>query len=38
MGVAYGSCTGSTEAIRDFGAMLTTGEHGQHQRDDLYHA
>lgn len=26
MGVAYGSCTGSTDAIREFGSMLTTGE------------
>jgi 3-oxoacyl-[acyl-carrier-protein] synthase II len=28
MGVAYGSCTGSTDAIRDFGSMLSTGEVG----------
>jgi 3-oxoacyl-[acyl-carrier-protein] synthase II len=28
MGVAYGSCTGSTDAIRDFGSMLTTGDVG----------
>lgn len=28
MGVAYGSCTGSTDAIRDFGAMLQTGDIG----------
>ena len=26
MGVAYGSCTGSTDAIREFGSMLTTGD------------
>lgn len=26
MGVAYGSCTGSPDAIREFGSMLTTGE------------
>ncbi len=28
VGVAYGSSTGSTDAIRDFGNMLTTGESG----------
>jgi 3-oxoacyl-[acyl-carrier-protein] synthase II len=28
MGVAYGSSTGSTDAVRDFGAMLTTGSMG----------
>lgn len=28
MGVAYGSCTGSTEAVREFGSMLTTGDLG----------
>ncbi len=28
MGVAYGSSTGSTEAVRDFGAMLSTGSMG----------
>jgi 3-oxoacyl-[acyl-carrier-protein] synthase II len=28
MGVAYGSCTGSTDAIRDFGSMLLTGDLG----------
>ena len=26
MGVAYGSCTGSTDAIREFGSMLSTGD------------
>ena len=26
MGVAYGSCTGSTDAVREFGSMLTTGD------------
>jgi 3-oxoacyl-[acyl-carrier-protein] synthase II len=26
MGVAYGSCTGSPDAIREFGSMLTTGD------------
>jgi 3-oxoacyl-[acyl-carrier-protein] synthase II len=26
MGVAYGSCTGSTDAVREFSSMLTTGE------------
>ena len=25
MGVAYGSCTGSPDAVREFGSMLTTG-------------
>lgn len=25
MGVAYGSCTGSTDAIREFGSMIATG-------------
>ena len=28
MGVAYGSCTGSTDAVREFGTMLTTGDLG----------
>jgi 3-oxoacyl-[acyl-carrier-protein] synthase II len=28
VGVAYGSSTGSTDAIRDFGNMLTSGESG----------
>jgi 3-oxoacyl-[acyl-carrier-protein] synthase II len=28
MGVAYGSCTGSPDAIRDFGSMLLTGDVG----------
>ena len=28
VGVAYGSSTGSTDAIKDFGNMLTTGESG----------
>jgi 3-oxoacyl-[acyl-carrier-protein] synthase II len=28
MGVAYGSCTGSTDAICDFGSMLQTGDVG----------
>ncbi len=28
MGVAYGSSTGSTDAVRDFGAMLSTGNMG----------
>lgn len=28
MGVAYGSCTGSTDAVREFGSMLTTGDVG----------
>jgi 3-oxoacyl-[acyl-carrier-protein] synthase II len=28
VGVAYGSSTGSTDAIRDFGNMLSTGESG----------
>jgi 3-oxoacyl-[acyl-carrier-protein] synthase II len=28
MGVAYGSSTGSTDAVRDFGMMLTSGEMG----------
>lgn len=28
MGVAYGSCTGSTDAIRDFGAMIASGDVG----------
>nr|WP_324315995.1 beta-ketoacyl-ACP synthase [Povalibacter sp.] len=26
MGVAYGSCTGSTDAIREFGSMIETGD------------
>lgn len=26
MGVAYGSCTGSTDAIRDFGTMIASGD------------
>lgn len=26
MGVAYGSCTGSPDAVREFGSMLTTGD------------
>jgi 3-oxoacyl-[acyl-carrier-protein] synthase II len=29
VGVAYGSSTGSTDAIRDFGNMLTSGESGK---------
>lgn len=28
MGVAYGSCTGSTDAILEFGSMITTGAVG----------
>jgi len=28
MGVAYGSCTGSTDAIREFGSMIETGDVG----------
>lgn len=28
MGVAYGSSTGSTDAVRDFGMMLTSGDFG----------
>lgn len=28
MGVAYGSCTGSTDAICEFGSMITTGDVG----------
>jgi 3-oxoacyl-[acyl-carrier-protein] synthase II len=28
MGVAYGSCTGSPDAIREFGSMLLTGDVG----------
>lgn len=28
MGVAYGSCTGSTDAIRDFGTMIASGDVG----------
>jgi 3-oxoacyl-[acyl-carrier-protein] synthase II len=28
MGVAYGSCTGSTAAIREFGSMIDTGDVG----------
>lgn len=28
MGVAYGSSTGSTDAVRDFGMMLSSGEFG----------
>jgi 3-oxoacyl-[acyl-carrier-protein] synthase II len=26
MGIAYGSCTGSTDAIREFGSMIETGD------------
>jgi 3-oxoacyl-[acyl-carrier-protein] synthase II len=28
MGIAYGSCTGSTDAIREFGSMIETGDVG----------
>ena len=30
MGVAYGSCTGSPDAIREFGSMIETGDVGGH--------
>jgi 3-oxoacyl-[acyl-carrier-protein] synthase II len=29
MGVSYGSCTGSTDAICEFGSLLMTGKHGK---------
>jgi len=29
MGIAYGSCSGSTDAIRDFGTLLMTGSGGK---------
>ena len=33
MGVAYGSCTGSPDAVADFGTMLVNGDVGR----DRYH-